>query len=652
MPGHVFVVKGDISTISCDAWAMSADGRTRSLPHLFFRHTPHRIWISNYVKSKLESYNPRPTSVCDFHSLKEEDIPIIEPRCSRVNHIVLNNGENSPKLYSVDVTTKIHSDGIEWQIDSSIVALNWMSHDFVNKKKPLNNRSKFLFALPVFGTGFGGSIGRTGYVLEQLLELLLEKARNTEDYDIILCCYDSPTFIAAQKYRLDNRDKFFECFVNNPPCQMPSGYSSIFDITKYLAEMLSKDKLVLFLGNEISTAAGILDWENILDKIAEEVGLNLKTHPWEVDNMSKVEIIELKCKKYGKDIRDLIAKHLLLNSNSLQNLLIAGLHCKEVVTTNYDCGYEDSVELQLEGNDKLSVIPLRIIKDTNQWLLKLNGCVSKPSSIVVTRKDYLRYMETNAAFAGIVQAKMMTSQFLFIGFSMEDENFHKIMDSVFKAKRNQSSVGISLQPIYNQYSAEIWNPSIESLCMRNNLNNDKKIKQEAIREVEKVLDLLLVQSGQYNSGYLLDMRFEETLSDEERELKKHLIQLSRSLNVPRKKWPMIMEMFSKYGLEYEANQITKDLLLKNIKFVLKVKKKKLVEQKVNDLIIDEEKEENQDNPSKEELIKENVNIAPYHKKYSQSIQFIRSIPHHTIRLGFFLLSTTILVSISHILRNK
>ena len=58
----------------------------------------------------------------------------------------------------------------------------------------------------------------------------------------------------------------------------------------------------------------------------------------------------------------------------------------------------------------------------------VHGCISKPESIVLTRQDYLRYSDTNAALAGIVQSMLITSRMLFVGFSLADDNFYRIAD--------------------------------------------------------------------------------------------------------------------------------------------------------------------------------------------------------------------------------
>lgn len=83
----------------------------------------------------------------------------------------------------------------------------------------------------------------------------------------------------------------------------------------------------------------------------------------------------------------------------------------------------------------LSVLPILPKQHSKRWLLKMHGCVSIPREIVFTRKDYIRYAETNAALGGILQALMMTKHMLFVGFSLQDDNFHRLFDSVQRARK-------------------------------------------------------------------------------------------------------------------------------------------------------------------------------------------------------------------------
>lgn len=93
--------------------------------------------------------------------------------------------------------------------------------------------------------------------------------------------------------------------------------------------------------------------------------------------------------------------------------------------------------LRLSSIGQFSVLPYSPLRGSSRWMLKLHGTVSRPKEIVLTKRDYIRYNDRFAALAGIVQSTLLTRHLLSIGFSLADDNFHKIFDSVRKAKSSE-----------------------------------------------------------------------------------------------------------------------------------------------------------------------------------------------------------------------
>lgn len=89
-----------------------------------------------------------------------------------------------------------------------------------------------------------------------------------------------------------------------------------------------------------------------------------------------------------------------------------------------------------------------------KWLLKMHGCVTRPEEIVLTKQDYIRYTDRFAALSGIVQSLLLTKHLLFVGFSLDDDNFVRIFDSVKKAKGTKAAYGSGV-------SSNATKPSLE-----------------------------------------------------------------------------------------------------------------------------------------------------------------------------------------------
>jgi hypothetical protein len=121
----------------------------------------------------------------------------------------------------------------------------------------------------------------------------------------------------------------------------------------------------------------------------------------------------------GKEVADRIRA----NHYSLAHGLLASLPVQEVVTTNYDTLFEEAS--QAIGRP-VAVLPYDPAGGGRRWLLKLHGCVRRPKDIVLTREDYLRYDADRAPLAGLVQGLLITGHVLFVGFSLADDNFHRI----------------------------------------------------------------------------------------------------------------------------------------------------------------------------------------------------------------------------------
>src|SRR5262249_6692238 len=149
---------------------------------------------------------------------------------------------------------------------------------------------------------------------------------------------------------------------------------------------------------------------------------------------------------------------------SLQHFLLASLPVDEVITTNYD----DLFELA-SGPGSVSVLPHDPRQGVTRWLLKMHGCVTRPADIVLTRADYLRYEERRSALAGIVQAMLLTRHMLFVGFSLNDENFHKVAYAVRRARdpaaRSRSRFGTVLKLADEPFVEELWRDELGFISM-------------------------------------------------------------------------------------------------------------------------------------------------------------------------------------------
>jgi hypothetical protein len=166
-------------------------------------------------------------------------------------------------------------------------------------------------------------------------------------------------------------------------------------------------------------------------------------------------------------------------------------------------------------------LPYEAVTSSRQrWLLKPHGTVASPSDIVLTREDYLRYPDRRGALAALVQALLITRHMLFVGFSLGDDNFHRIVDDVRKALGDRGPdpepFGTALMVRAPSFTQELWKDDLEVVALDEG-------------EVAPLLDRVLAMSTTL-SEFLLDESFAGFLTREEERLKSLLLPLEQEFS--------------------------------------------------------------------------------------------------------------------------
>jgi hypothetical protein len=290
-----------------------------------------------------------------------------------------------------------------------------------------------------------------------------------------------------------------------------------------LAKLALSGDLALSVGAGVSTSAGLPNWKSLIHKLAEKANMSEdETRMLDsFDLLDAASIVEQRFIAAGEDLKHKIASMLRLHRYTLLHGLIAALPVKEVVTTNYDDMAEQAGEAM--GNP-YAVLPSEVFVGTRRrWLLKLHGCVRHPASIVLTRQDYMRYNDTRGALAGTVHALLLTHHLLFLGFSLTDENFHRILDTVRKARDGAGAEGgpgeapavfgtrVVLRA--SELHSELWRRDLDTVCMAGACEGAST--PECARRLEVLMDWVVAKSRPLTS-YLLAPECEHLLSGAER----------------------------------------------------------------------------------------------------------------------------------------
>jgi hypothetical protein len=520
--GHLFVVRGDLLRLACDAWLLPTDEAL---------HVTDGWWHDAALAERLRARGA---------SHKWRSGPWVKAFTDGRRAVPLDAAPG-PRPYLTQIGAS--GEGADWYVSGVVEFIDAALADgpvrWLARQRPL-------LALPVVGTGWGGAGHVAGAILDHLVPQLAHQAA-TRDVDLVLVCREAAHFAAAQATRRQLQ--------SSGAIDLWHGLDAE---TRAKAELLAKDALqhhlVLFLGAGVSMGAGLPSWRKLLDELARAAGLSeADLQAFEsVDLLDRAQLIAERLRRsdgapgVGQHIRTLLERH---RHHGLAHALLACLPVEETITTNYDTLFE--LASAGAGHEAVRVLPYAPTRNGTRWLLKMHGCVEHPEDIVLTREDYMRYVERNAALAGIVQAMLITKRMLFVGFSFSDDNFLRIVDAVRRAVRgwgNQApepeQLGYALMPNAHPLLRTLWEKDLPWICPA----GPNAEMPEGARSVEIFLDLLTHLAASH--GHLMDSRFDEVLSPPERRLRDALFQLVDGADAYRDapEWRAVEALLTQLGL--------------------------------------------------------------------------------------------------------
>ncbi len=364
-----------------------------------------------------------------------------------------------------------------------------------------------------------------GELVRSHVQALLDAAREHQ-FDIALVTYSEEAFTAAQEARKALRAESWP---------LPTG---LLSLGRRLAEQARHQDLVLFLGAGVSRGAGLPDWQQLLTELMESAGMTPEESraASQLSLLDQARIVQRRLQKSGVDLTRSLVERFQVPHYGLVHALLAGLSVRESVTTNYDPLFE--VASRACGH-KLAVLPYAPTSGCTRWLLKLHGCVEHPEDIVLTREDYMRYSNNRAALAGIVQTLLLTKHMLFVGFSLKDDNFLRIVDDVRRALRREEDqpFGTALLLTCDPMLRELWEGELDLVS----LGESSEPEGEASRRLEIFLDFLLAESISHTS-YLLRPHFEGALGKSERALREALLRWLAELSPLAREAPAFAQL--------------------------------------------------------------------------------------------------------------
>lgn len=508
MPGHLFIVHADLTSIACDALLVPTDDG--------FNLT--EAWDSLELEIPGQRWGGRNT----IRHRQNPDEP--EVWLGRIGQAGDDN------------TFAVFEPAIEEFVIRAASVID------INRKGRICPWPRLRLALNVVGSGEGGARTRKGGLIDGLVKVLRELAR-AHDVDIIFATYGDKAYAAAQRARSKQ--------LAGKVTTRPPGTKELVSEWRFedfapedlhiqaerLAAVAAQNRLVLFIGAGASVGAGGPDWPTLLRRVAERGRIS-------GDYLSLLEgrdyrdwatLIDRKLVP-NNDIHSLIAAELKqLKRYSLQHALLASLPSNEAVTTNFDQLFELASRV---ADRDISVLPTHPSRSAESWLLKLHGSVDDPAKMVLTRADYLNMPRTRGALMGLVQGLLLTRHMVYVGYSLTDEDFHELTHEVRTAIGDSTAqratlITLAADPAQN----DLWEDELQIVSMGLRREEKSERLHDAGRQVEIFLDLVGFLSTT-SAAFFLDPAFSE-LSEDAATLRSALEKLAESVNNNQSNNPVV-----------------------------------------------------------------------------------------------------------------
>jgi NAD-dependent SIR2 family protein deacetylase len=309
--------------------------------------------------------------------------------------------------------------------------------------------------------------------------------------------------------------------------------------TEELGTLASEGRLSLFLGAGVSVAAGAPDYRELVRRASGVLGGD--DDPATSGQASQVagRLITT----HGEvSFFAAVKRSLGQTGTALLHGLLASTRTSGVMTTNFDDLFERSAAVSLAGT-RLDVLPWDRERRT-PWLLKMHGSVGRSGRLVITSDDLASFNDEERPLASIVQAQLLLSDVLFVGYSLHDPNVQQLATQVRDLLRREGhqrqTVGtvLAIEPLGGAV-AELEN-ALEVV----DLSDAGQVPlPEAARRLEVFCDVLLWHATRKEPAWQLDDRYAVVGPDQD--LRTEL----RALKVPvGGNWDRLRDVLEEYGL--------------------------------------------------------------------------------------------------------
>ncbi len=202
------------------------------------------------------------------------------------------------------------------------------------------------------------------------------------------------------------------------------------ELIEIVEQALYNNELAIFVGAGLSIDAGYYDWRKLLEKPANDLKLDISKEKHDL-----ISLAQFYCNKNKRSaINELLSASFSSNKKPTENHnILSQLPIFTYWTTNFDTLIEDALK---ENNKNVSIRKcdkdLQLsYKNYDAVVYKMHGDIQNPAEAVITRDDYEEYgINSRKLFRDVLEGKLLTNTFLFLGFSFSDPNFNFVLSKM------------------------------------------------------------------------------------------------------------------------------------------------------------------------------------------------------------------------------
>jgi hypothetical protein len=542
-PGHIFVVRSDLTQLACDALLVPTDEAL----------SVSQAW-QTLVGDVPEPHGDWPDRTL-LHSGGDEHVRARQVWLVATSELP-GRGSTSAQIESA---LQLMLERVETFVATAASTVR-AAGGSVERARPL-------LALPIVGTGEGGLRARPGAVISRLLPHLDDVAsRHEVDVAVVAHSVEHEALCRHWRRRLWASDEHdgegYAERVLSRWCrgEVDGERVRVEPATPALRELRDRAHrggVVPFFGSGVSRASGAPAWSAMLEELspdgAVELFHDLSEHD-EVqmaDPFARAQVIANLDPGGGQALRHKLRERLAMEHLSLLHVLLANLGARDAITTNYDLGYERACEA---GGLDVSIVPQ---PGGDQRLVKLHGSLGREGGPpLLTRDQLLDFQTERGPLAGVLQMLLLTGHLLFVGYSMSDPSLHAAFHAVRRALESdvpeggegRATMATSLQIDPSPALAALWAGTVDVLWPRSEAYPST---MDRTRQKEILLDVL-ADAASHSFIPLLAMHddaAELDLTADEQELRTAVLALAQAYRrqQPRSAlWDPVEELLERY----------------------------------------------------------------------------------------------------------